>query len=64
MNSTPASERDKNTSEQTIRTYKHDNFAPTALLDIPQTLHVVELVVPILKGAHHFLTQFVVFPLG
>jgi len=49
------------------KTYKHHIFAPTAGARCPispKLCMVVELVVPILKGAIHFSIQRIVFPTG
>jgi len=48
----------------TKKTYKHRFPAPTAGARCsisPKLSTVVELVVPILKGASHFLIEFIVF---
>ena len=53
------------TNKQTNK--KHHIFAPTALCDLPQTLHgdsLIELVVPIIESAIHFLIQRIVFPIA
>ena len=62
MNSAPASERDKKTNKN-IQTPYFCTYSQRALSISPNYM-VVELVVPIKKGANHFSMQFIVFPLG
>jgi len=49
------------------KTNKHHIFAPTAgahCAIFPKLCMVIEIVVPIIKGAFHFLIQRIIFPTG
>jgi len=55
------------TNKQTNKKNKHHIFAPTAgarCTIFPKLCMVIELVVPIKKGAIHFSIQRIVFPTG